>query len=193
MPVADVKSVVAASDSDSRNRLIVEHLDRLELELAQTRSAVEELRNLLERPEPAEPIEHRTVPPTSAVGIQQTVDRDDIFTSWQGALGELQATVQAQRLQATGTSGGLYASELFQHGRGAATVFIPAEGSVKAVGRVVPLIIPGMELAITPPRLTGHRPHLRKPGRLRDEARNQRRRPSARVLPRRLPRYRRPG
>jgi DNA-binding transcriptional MerR regulator len=40
MPVADVKAVLAAPDSDARNRLIVEHLDRLELELAQTRAAV---------------------------------------------------------------------------------------------------------------------------------------------------------
>jgi len=66
MPVADVRSVLAAPDSDARNRLIVEHLDRLELELAQTRAAVGELRNLLE---PATPrrIEHRTVPPTPAM------------------------------------------------------------------------------------------------------------------------------
>src|SRR6478609_9669350 len=48
MPVADVKSVLAAPDSDARNRLIVEHLDRLELELAQTREAVGELRDLLQ-------------------------------------------------------------------------------------------------------------------------------------------------
>src|SRR3954454_24437000 len=43
MPVADVRSVLAAPDSDPRNRLIVEHLDRLELELAQPRGAVGEL------------------------------------------------------------------------------------------------------------------------------------------------------
>src|ERR1700730_13893496 len=147
-PVAEVKVVLRASDSDTRNRRIVEHLDRLQLELAQTRSAVEELRNLLERPETAEPIEHRTVPPTPAIGIQQTVDRDDIFAWWQGALGELRATVQAQRLESSGASGGVYASELFQHGRGKATVFIPTAGSVGAVGRAVPLVIPPAELAV---------------------------------------------
>src|SRR6202035_922412 len=74
MPVADVKSVLAAPDSDARNRLIVEHLDRLELELAQTREAVGELRDLLQ-PAASQPIEHRTVEPTPAVGIEQTVDR----------------------------------------------------------------------------------------------------------------------
>ena len=148
MPVAEVKSVLAASDPEARNRVIVEHLDRLDLELAQTRSAVEELRSLLEPPEAAEPIEHRTIPPTRAVGIQQTIDREDAVAWWQGALGELEATLQAQPVQATGARGGLYASEIYQHGRGAATVFVPAEGSIKAVGRVVPLVIPGAELAV---------------------------------------------
>src|ERR1700755_2592566 len=122
MPVAEVKSVLAAPDAEERNRLSVEHLDRLELELAQTRAAVGELRDLL-GPETPHPIEHRTVEATPAVGIEQTVDRDDIFAWWQGALGELHATVRAQELRVTGPIGGLYASEIFQHSRGAATVF----------------------------------------------------------------------
>jgi DNA-binding transcriptional MerR regulator len=147
MPVAEVRSVLAAQDSDVRTRLIVEHLDRLELELAQTRAAVGELRNLLE-PEAPHPIEHRTVPPTPAIGIQQTVDRDDIFAWWQGALGELHATVRAQELTTAGPIGGLYASELFQHSRGEATVFIPTDRTVKTIGRVVSLIIPAAELAV---------------------------------------------
>jgi DNA-binding transcriptional MerR regulator len=147
MPVAEVKAVLAAPDSDARNRLIVEHLDRLELELAQTRVAVGELRDLLD-PEAPQPIQYRTVPPTPAIGIQQTVDRDDIFAWWQGALGELHASLQAQGLSATGPIGGLFASEIFQHSRGEATVFIPTDATVKTIGRVVSLIIPGAELAV---------------------------------------------
>src|SRR3954454_7728566 len=42
MPVADVKAVLAATDSEARNRLIVDHLNRLEDELAQTAAAVSE-------------------------------------------------------------------------------------------------------------------------------------------------------
>src|SRR6478735_5930802 len=148
MPVADVKSVLAAPDADARNRLIVEHLDRLELELAQTREAVGELRDLLQ-PQAPHPIEHHTVEPTPAIGIEQTVDRDDIFAWWQGALGELHATLRAQSLTASGPAGGLFASELFQHSRGDATVFVPTVETVKPIGRVVPLIVPGAELAVT--------------------------------------------
>jgi DNA-binding transcriptional MerR regulator len=148
MPITEVRSVLAAPDSEARNRLIVEHLDRLEGELAQTRTAVADLRSLLERPVAPRPVEHRTVESAPAVGIQETVDREDVLGWWQGALGELHATVEAQRLTPTGPSGGLYASEIFQHGRGEATVFIPAAGPVRAVGRVVSLLVPGAELAI---------------------------------------------
>ena len=96
MPVADVKAVLAAADSEARYRLIVEHLDRLEAELAQTQAAVGELRDLLQRPQASPPVEHRTVAPTAAVGIHDVVDREDILAWWQGALGELHATVRAQ-------------------------------------------------------------------------------------------------
>lgn len=148
MPVADVKSVLAAPDSDGRNRLIVEHLDRLELELAQTRETVAQLRDLLQ-PEAPQPIEYRAVEATPAVGIEETVDREDIFGWWQGALGELYATLRAQGLVASGPAGGLYASDIFEHSRGKATVFIPTDGSVRPIGRVASLLIPGAELAVT--------------------------------------------
>ena len=43
MPVPDVKSVLASTDSGERNRLIMQHLDRLEADLAGTTAAVAEL------------------------------------------------------------------------------------------------------------------------------------------------------
>jgi DNA-binding transcriptional MerR regulator/effector-binding domain-containing protein len=148
MPVADVRAVLSTADLEARNGLIVEHLNRLEAELARTRTAVGELRRLLERPERERPIEHRSVPPTPAIAIDESVDRDDILPWWQGALGELQATALAQGLSTTGPCGGLYAGEIFQHGRGQATVFLPVSGSVRTVGRVVSLVIPAAELAV---------------------------------------------
>jgi DNA-binding transcriptional MerR regulator/effector-binding domain-containing protein len=148
MPVADVKAVLAAPDAPARNALIAAHLGRLEAELAQTRAAVESLRNLLQPPEAATAIEHRSVPATAAAAIEAVVDRADVLAWWQGALGELRATVPAQHLHATGPSGGVYASELFQDDRGQATVFIPVDGPVRPIGRVAPLVVPAAELAI---------------------------------------------
>ena len=148
IPVADVKAVLAAPDAPARNALIAAHLNRLEAELAQTRDAVESLRNLLQPPEGPMAIEHRSVPAAAAAAVRAVVDRADVLAWWQGALGELQATVRAQGLHATGPSGGVYASELFQHDRGEAIMFIPVEGRVRAVGRVTPIVIPATELAI---------------------------------------------
>jgi DNA-binding transcriptional MerR regulator/effector-binding domain-containing protein len=148
MPVADVKAVLAARDAPARNALIAAHLDRLEAELAQTRAAVESLRNLLQPPEGVTAIEHRSVPATAAAGLTAVVDRADVLAWWQGALGELRATVRAQGLRATGPSGGVFASELFQRDRGEATVFIPVPGLVQPIGRVTGLVVPAAELAI---------------------------------------------
>jgi len=108
----------------------------------------------LEHSSAAASVAHRTVPAVAAVGIQQVVDREDVLAWWQGALGELHATVRAQGLGAAGPSGGLYGSELFQHGRGDATVFIPVDGVVRPIGRVVPFTVPSAELAV----LTHHGP-----------------------------------
>jgi DNA-binding transcriptional MerR regulator/effector-binding domain-containing protein len=147
MPVAEVKAVLTAPDAQARNVLIAAHLDRLEAELAQTRAAVDSLRNLL-RPADTVAIEHRSVPATPAAGITAVVDRGDILPWWQGALGELHATVRAQGLPATGPAGGMFASEIFQRDRGEATVFIGVQGGVRAIGRVAPVLVPAAELAI---------------------------------------------
>jgi DNA-binding transcriptional MerR regulator len=148
MPVAEVKAVLAADGLAARNQVIATHLDRLEAELAATRSAVDSLRNLLQHPTPTAAIELRTVPAAAAIGIHAVVDRDDLLGWWQGALGELHAAVRVQGLRQTGPSGGLYASELFQHDRGEAAVFIPAEGVARTVGRVTAFEVPPTELAV---------------------------------------------
>lgn len=147
MPIADVRSVLAAQPAE-RNALIGEHLRRLEAELAATRRAVESLRAILDRPAEAARVTQRSVPATPALAIVDTVDRDDLVLWWQGAVGELQATVAAGGLQQTGAPAALYGFDIFSRDRGEATVFIPVSGVAPAVGRVRPLTIPAAELAV---------------------------------------------
>jgi DNA-binding transcriptional MerR regulator/effector-binding domain-containing protein len=148
MPVADVKAVLAAPGAPARNALIAAHLNRLEAELTQTRAAVESLRALLAPPDGPPAIEHRSVPATAAAVITAVVGRADLLAWWQGALGELAATVRAQGLPTAGPPGGVFASELFQTDRGQATVFIPVPGRVRPIGRVTSSVIPAAELAV---------------------------------------------
>ena len=101
--------MLAAPDAPARNALIAAHLNRLEAELAETRTAVESLRKLLQPPDGPAAIEHRSVPAAAAAAIAAVVDLADLLAWWQGALGELRATVWAQGLRATGPSGGVFA------------------------------------------------------------------------------------
>jgi DNA-binding transcriptional MerR regulator len=148
MPIADVRAVLASAPAD-RNALISRHLERLENQLAATRCAVESLRAILEPPDAASRIEHRSVAATPAAAITATVDRDDLVPWWQGAVGELRATVAGdKRLTQTGAPAALFGFDIFARDRGAATVFIPVDGEVPQLGRVQPVMIPAAELAV---------------------------------------------
>jgi effector-binding domain-containing protein len=94
-------------------------------------------------------VAHRTIPATQAVGIQEVVDRSELVVWFQGALGELYATIAAQGVQPSGPSGGLFASALFHYERGEVTIFVPISGELQSVGRVSPLVVPAAEVAVT--------------------------------------------
>ncbi|MBX7554818.1 MerR family transcriptional regulator [Streptomyces sp. NPDC004232] len=148
MPVADVKAVLAAEDVSTRNQLIAAHLARLENRLAQARSAVESLRDLLARPVHGSTIEYRTVRDQAAIGIREVIHRQDLAGWWQGALGELHGFTTARGLRTTGPMGGLFANELLEDEHGEALVFVPFDGEVRPVGRIDAVVVPGAELAV---------------------------------------------
>jgi DNA-binding transcriptional MerR regulator len=150
MPVEEISGILTARDIAIRNELITAHLDRLEQSLARTQQAVAAVRDLLgDAGDAAVPdITHRSVEPTPAASVSALVDMDDVSAWYQGALGELRATLAAQAVKADGHAGGIYATELFTDSRGQATVFIPCDREVRPVGRVEPVVVPGAELAI---------------------------------------------
>jgi DNA-binding transcriptional MerR regulator len=148
MPLPDIKAFLVAPHGEGRNRLIAAHLERLESELAQTQAAVTGLHRLLERPQRPGEVSHRTLSATTAIAIEQTIDREEMVSWWPGALAELQAVRRARGLRTSGPPGGLYASEFFEQGRGLVTIFIPIEDEADAVGRVGFRQIPAAELAV---------------------------------------------
>ncbi|MEV6005736.1 MerR family transcriptional regulator [Streptomyces sp. NPDC051976] len=150
MPLEEIRTVLAASDVATRNRHISAHLDRLNHELGRTQRAVAALQDLLTPPAPgdAPAIELRSVAAVPAAAITATVEAQDAATWFQGALGELFATLAGQGLRETGHAGGVYADELFTHHRGRATVFVPTDGPVRPLGRVEPFHVPPAELAV---------------------------------------------
>jgi effector-binding domain-containing protein len=149
MPVDRVREVLAARDLPTRNRLIAEHLSTLEKRLADAQAAVASLKGLLGAEAGPIAVELRLVPATRALAIQATVTRAELVAWWRGALAEVEAMVSTRALTRTGPSGGMFATGIFQHDQGEATVFVPVAETGKPVGRVAEITVPAAELAIT--------------------------------------------
>src|SRR5260370_39683728 len=127
MPLDEIRTVMSTTDIRQRNELINAHLMRLESQLAQTKRAVESLRELLEPGPVAEGrIGHRRVEATEAVAISEVVDVSDALMWVQGALAELYATLTAQGVRGCGPAGGIFADGTIANERARATVFVPA-------------------------------------------------------------------
>ena len=157
MPLEQIHAVITTGDPAARNRLITAHLRRLETALAHTQEAAASLRDLLQPPHDAAPvaIQHRRTPATPAAAVSGVIDVKDATGWYQGALGELHALLAAQKINPSGPGGAIYANSLFTHARGQATVFVPCDEAVRATGRVAPLVIPEVDLAVT----AHHGPH----------------------------------
>ena len=148
LPVRAVGEVLAADDPADRSQLIAGHLRRLEAELVRTRESVASLRRLLEPTPPELAIELRLVPATSAAAIGADVGRDEVLTWYGEAMVELDAVLGAHGRVPDGPPGGMYDNELFTDGHGHATVYRPVLEPPTG-GRVRPIVLPGIELAVT--------------------------------------------
>lgn len=147
MPLDEIHAVLVAPDLHTRHDVLAAHLDRLEAGLVRTQQAIASLRDLLEHPSSTAPVVHRRAAATSTAAIRAMVDRKDALSWYHGALGELYATLAAQHVLITGPAGGIFSNRLFSLERGEATIFIPAAGAVRPMGRVFPLRVPAVELA----------------------------------------------
>jgi DNA-binding transcriptional MerR regulator len=147
MPLERIGAVLGAPDVESRGELIGEHLARLEDDLLRTQEAVASLRDLLQGASPTLRVEQRSEPQLETGAISETIGLDDLGPWFQGALGELSATLVAQGVAAAGPPGSVIADDFFSEERGDITVFIPTAGALRPVGRVESRSLPPVELA----------------------------------------------
>jgi DNA-binding transcriptional MerR regulator len=147
MPLNEIRQLLASPDDSTRNTIIAAHLMRLEDDLERTRSAVSELRSLLERPAVPVTISHRHIASMLGAAICERVEAKHAVAWLSGALAELHSTLATQSRQAVAPAGGLFSDELFAKGRGAATIYIPCDGPIESSGRVRPYRAPEVEVA----------------------------------------------
>jgi DNA-binding transcriptional MerR regulator len=149
MPIEDVRSVVDASDVQSRNAAISGHLRRMEKELETTRSTVESLRLLLDEDAPPPiAVEYRAIGPMETVAIRDTVDYAVMFDWLDVALSELHSVVEGTAAQRAGVDAALYSNELLEEEHGEIVALIPLSSALEAAGRTEALPLPIVEYAV---------------------------------------------
>ena len=151
MSLDSIRTVVASSDLETRNREIAVHLERMELQLEQTQAAVAGLRALLAGPALRPAIEVRAIPAVTALTVRQMVEAADLVEWGTGAFDELSDALSVTGASATGPFGALFPGDFFEQERSEITVFAPIApggGLARATGRVEVLSIPAIEAAI---------------------------------------------
>lgn len=93
MSLDDIQAVLSAPDLRTRDHLIAAHLARMEAGLARTQRAVAALRDLLEHAGAPTAVGHRRADATPAAAISEEIGIADALQRYQGALGELRATL----------------------------------------------------------------------------------------------------
>jgi DNA-binding transcriptional MerR regulator len=147
MPLNEIRQLLASPDGSTRNAIIATHLRRLEDDLGRTRSAVSELRGLIEPPTGPVTISHRRISPVLGAAISERVEAKHAVAWLSGALAELHATLVTQSRRAVAPAGGLFSDEIFAKGRGVATIYIPCDGPIESIGRVRPSHLAEVDLA----------------------------------------------
>ena len=151
MALDEIARVLQAPNVEARNRAIVEHLQRMEDQLEQTRATVASLRRLLETPEQAQPrIEFRATPATSSIAIRDRVAVHDLGDWWVQAFEELHGEAARRRLERSGPDGALYSSSWFEDEIGDVVAFTPVRGHPATAGgrRAQLYVVPAAELAV---------------------------------------------
>jgi DNA-binding transcriptional MerR regulator len=148
MPVEAVKAVLTAPDVSTRNQVIVAHLERMEEQLAQTQATVASLRAVLEAPRVQAPVEYRSMAPTTALAIRETVTAAGLESWWTDAFITLRKAVEEAGATRAGPDGLLYPNEMFELEEGEMVAFVPVTGRPVGSGRVQAYELPAVELAI---------------------------------------------
>ena len=135
LPVEDVRTVLAAPDEDTRNRVIVEHLERMSRQLQQTQETVDSLRRMLAGEERIAVV-RRDEPATTTLAIRGEATGETVVTWWIEAFTELHRLLATSGVARTGPDGAVFPTEFFTDGAAELVAFVPVDAVPPLPGRV---------------------------------------------------------
>jgi DNA-binding transcriptional MerR regulator len=134
MSIDDIRAVLDARDTATRNAAIVAHLDRMQQQLEQTQETVASLRSLLdiERARIATVVD-RLLPPLRALAVRDRIAFDEAGDWCHAAFAELAAQLDARSLDRSGPDAALYYDDFFEEGLGSVMAIVPIATRVPVV------------------------------------------------------------
>lgn len=149
MPLDSIRAVLGASDVETRNHELAEHLSRMEKQLEQTQASVAALRRLLTGPAVRPDVQLRSIPAVTAIAVGRVVTVDDL-TDWAPvAFSELAGVLTTGGVRAAGSFGALFPGDFFELERAEITIFVPVHDGATPPGGPVRLTeIPAVEAAV---------------------------------------------
>jgi DNA-binding transcriptional MerR regulator len=148
MPLDEIRQVLRAPDTGTRNQVISGHLKRMESQLADTQAVVASLRVLLERQPAPVTVQYRSVAAARVLAICAQVPSQDLGRWWDASFRELDAVLTAAPGTRAGPRAALYATEFFTLGAGEVVAYVPITDDVRPGGRATLRDIPAAELAV---------------------------------------------
>ena len=138
MPLDEVKAVLDAPDTATRNAAIAAHLERMEVRLDETRAMVASLRSLLQNDWTQAAVEYRLAVSEATFAIRGRVTFDDCADWLAAAYAEIESALDRVSGDVAGPAGALYPQEFFEAEVGEVVAFIPAMTAsvIEPIGRV---------------------------------------------------------
>ena len=153
MPLDEVRTIVTAPDSETRDATLVAHLRRMEAQLAETQQTVSSLRTLLQEPTETLAVSTERIEATQTIAITEHVRAEDAVAWWMEAFSVLHGVVRSGVVQRAAHDGALFPAEFFEEEAGEVTLFVPVESTegvdaAKLPPRVSTPIIPAINAAV---------------------------------------------
>jgi len=153
MPLEEVRTILQAPDPDTRDKTLVAHLQRMEVQLAQTQQTVASLRTLLQQQPETLAVVRKTIPATPALAITERVAGADAVAWWMESFSLLHKSVRSYGAPRTGPDGALFPAEFFEDEEGEVTAFVPVADTGEPTGTLPPrvqrLVVPEISAAVT--------------------------------------------
>jgi DNA-binding transcriptional MerR regulator/effector-binding domain-containing protein len=150
LPIERLRAFLDAPDETARNQVIVDHLDKMSAQLAETRATVESLRRMLVSDGSEFPVAYRTEPAATAIAITARVTGADVVGWWLESFRTLHRALRVGGAIRTGLDGALFPTEFFTDEVAELVAFVPVEVVPSRLpAGVTAYVVPAARVAVT--------------------------------------------